>query len=117
MVKGESHNEICSIGVSKIPRSSSYECLGTIYHKMHTHSGLKKSFAKARIALVLFLRKSLLNYLCRKQICTVQRKSGVAPGIFRRGLPPPTRRLKYGFRGTINAKNLRKNRFSPSDRG
>ena len=39
----------------------------------------------------------------------------MAPGIFRRGLNLPTRGLKYGFQGTINAKNLRKNRFSPSD--
>ena len=34
-----------------------------------------------------------------------------APGIFRGGLTLPTRGLKYGFQGTINAKNLRKNRF------
>ena len=27
------------------------------------------------------------------------------------GLIPPTRGLKYGFQGTINAKNLRKCRF------
>ena len=31
------------------------------------------------------------------------------------GLILPTRGLKYSFQGTINAKNLRKNRFSPSD--
>ena len=31
------------------------------------------------------------------------------------GLTLPKRGLKYGFYGTINAKNLRKNRFSPSD--
>ena len=37
--------------------------------------------------------------------------SGVAPGIFRRGLTRPTRGLKYGFQGTINAKNLRKIAF------
>ena len=43
------------------------------------------------------------------------RQTGVAPGIFRRGLTLPTRGLKYGFQGTINAKNLRKNRLSPSD--
>ena len=30
-----------------------------------------------------------------------------------RGLVPPTRGLKYGFQGTINAKNLQKSRFSP----
>ena len=35
---------------------------------------------------------------------------GVEPGIFRRG-------LKYGFQGTVNAKNLQKNRFLPSGRG
>ena len=29
----------------------------------------------------------------------------------------PTRGLKYDFQGTINAKNLRKNRLSPSDGG
>ena len=45
------------------------------------------------------------------------REPGVAPGISRRGLTLPTRRLKYGFQGTINAKHLRKNRFSPSDGG
>ena len=39
---------------------------------------------------------------------------GVAPGIFRRGLTLPTRGLKYGFQGTINAKNLRKTGDSPS---
>ena len=33
------------------------------------------------------------------------------------GLTLPTRGLKYGFQGTINAKNLRKNRFSPSHGG
>ena len=29
----------------------------------------------------------------------------------------PTRGLKNGFQGTINAKNLRENHFSPSDGG
>ena len=29
----------------------------------------------------------------------------------------PTRGLKYGFQRTINAKHLRKSRFSPSDGG
>ena len=43
--------------------------------------------------------------------------TGVASGIFRRGLILPTRGLKYGFQGTIKARNLRKNRFSPSDGG
>ena len=43
--------------------------------------------------------------------------SGVALGIFRRGLTLPTKGLKYGFQGTINAENLRKNRFPPSDKG
>ena len=33
------------------------------------------------------------------------------------GLTIQTRGLKYGFQGTINAKNLRKNRVSPSDGG
>ena len=33
------------------------------------------------------------------------------------GLTLPTRGLKYGFQGTINTKNLRQNRFSPSDGG
>ena len=33
------------------------------------------------------------------------------------GLTLPTRGLKYGFQGTINAKNLRKNCASPSDGG
>ena len=41
----------------------------------------------------------------------------MAPGIFRRGLTLPTRELKYGFQGTINAKNLRQDRFSPPDGG
>ena len=31
------------------------------------------------------------------------------------GLSRPTKGLKYGFQGTINAKNLQKNRFPPSD--
>ena len=31
------------------------------------------------------------------------------------GLNLPTRGLKHGFQGTINTKNLRKNRFSLSD--
>ena len=33
------------------------------------------------------------------------------------GLTLPTRGLKYGFQGTINAKNLRKSHVSPSDGG
>ena len=33
------------------------------------------------------------------------------------GLTLPTRWLKYGFQGTINAKNLRKHRVLPSDGG
>ena len=33
------------------------------------------------------------------------------------GLTLLTRELKYGFQGTIDAKNLRKYRFSPSDGG
>ena len=33
------------------------------------------------------------------------------------GLTFPTRGLKYGFQGAINAKNLRQNRFSPSNGG
>ena len=33
------------------------------------------------------------------------------------GLIRPTRGLKYSFQGTINAKNLRKNCFPPSDGG
>ena len=37
--------------------------------------------------------------------------AGVAPGVFRQGLTLPTRGLKYGFRGTINAKNLHKIAF------
>ena len=41
----------------------------------------------------------------------------MAPGIFRGGLTLPTRGLKYGFQGTINAKNLPQNHFSPSDGG
>ena len=42
---------------------------------------------------------------------------GVVPGSFPRGLTLPTRGLKYGFQGTIIAKNLRKNCFSPYDGG
>ena len=34
-----------------------------------------------------------------------------------RGLALPMRGLEYGFHGTINAKNLRKNIFLPSDEG
>ena len=33
------------------------------------------------------------------------------------GLTLPARGLKYGFQGILNAKNLRKNRLSPSDGG
>ena len=33
------------------------------------------------------------------------------------GLNLPMRGLNYGFQGTKNAKNLRKNRCSPSDGG
>ena len=33
------------------------------------------------------------------------------------GLTLPMRGLKYGFQGTINAKNIRKNRFSSSEGG
>ena len=33
------------------------------------------------------------------------------------GLTLPTRVLKYGFQGIVNAKNLRQNDFSPSDGG
>ena len=33
------------------------------------------------------------------------------------GLTLPTKVLKYGFQGTINAKNLRKDHFPPSDGG
>ena len=42
----------------------------------------------------------------------------MVPGNFPMGeLTHPTRGLKYDFQGTIKAKNLRKNHFSPSDRG
>ena len=34
-----------------------------------------------------------------------------------RGLTLPTRGLKYGLQGIVNAKNLRQNTFSPSDGG
>ena len=45
-------------------------------------------------------------------------QSGVVPGIFLPGgLTLPTKGLKYGFQGTINAKDLPQNRFSPSDGG
>ena len=33
------------------------------------------------------------------------------------GLTLPTKGLKYGFQGIVNAKNLRQNSFSPSDGG
>ena len=33
------------------------------------------------------------------------------------GLTLPTRGLNYGFQGIVNAKNIRQNGFSPSDRG
>ena len=42
---------------------------------------------------------------------------GVARNFPTEGLTLPTRGLKYGFQGTINAKNLRKIRVSPSDGG
>ena len=60
------------------------------------------------------LQKTIEKHWHSKRLPVVQ--TGVAQGIFRRGeLTLPTRRLKYGFEGTINAKNLRKNHFSPSD--
>ena len=34
-----------------------------------------------------------------------------------RGLTLPTKGLKYGLQGIVNAKNLRQNTFSPSDVG
>ena len=34
-----------------------------------------------------------------------------------RGMTLPTRGLKYDFQGIVNAKSLRQNSFSPSDRG
>ena len=34
-----------------------------------------------------------------------------------RGLTLPTRGLKYGYQGIVNAKNLRQNSFSSSDGG
>ena len=43
--------------------------------------------------------------------------AGVAPGNFGRGLILPKRGLKYGFQGTINTKNRRKNRFFNSRKG
>ena len=42
-------------------------------------------------------------------------KTGVAPGIFRRGTDSSDEGAKYGVQGTINTKNLRKDRFTPSD--
>ena len=46
-------------------------------------------------------------------------QSGCSPSFGHRGGARnfPTRGLKYGFQGTIIAKNLRKNRFSPPDGG
>ena len=44
-------------------------------------------------------------------------RTGVASVIFQRGADSFSEGLKYGFLGTINAKNLRKNRVSPSDGG
>ena len=43
--------------------------------------------------------------------------AGVAPGMFRREVALLTRWLKYGFLGTINGKNFRKNHFLPSKGG
>ena len=40
---------------------------------------------------------------------------GGARNFPRGGLTPPTRGLKFGFQGSVNAKNLRQNSFSPSD--
>ena len=37
--------------------------------------------------------------------------------LFNQGLTLPTRGLRYGFQGIVNAKNLRENSFSPSDGG
>ena len=43
--------------------------------------------------------------------------SGGARNFPTGGLTLPTRGLKYGFKGSVNAKNLRQNSFSPSEGG
>ena len=52
----------------------------------------------------------------RLHACYVQLGTGVAPGCFD-GLTLPMRGLKYSFQGTISAKNLLENSFSPFDKG
>ena len=42
-------------------------------------------------------------------------KSGVAPGIFRRGADSTDKGAKIRFSGTINARNLQKNACLRSD--
>ena len=59
----------------------------------------------------------MIYYFLSAFILAQEADSGVAPGIFRRGLTLPTRGLKYGFQGTISARNLRKTRVPPSDGG
>ena len=52
----------------------------------------------------------------RKEIF-VMFSQGWRQGFSDGGLTLPTRELNYCFQGTINGKNLRKNRVSPSDGG
>ena len=89
---------------------------------------LDKSFQRSANELASMETQCALKLVSGQRFCAVNILSlrtffrelvdyiaGVAPGIFRRGAEPSDKGIKYGFQGTINAKNLRKNRFSPSD--
>ena len=60
-------------------------------------------------AMIMFVRMGVTP--------TLTVNPGVAPGIFQRGADFSNEGAKCGFQGTITAKNLRKNSFSPSDGG
>ena len=53
----------------------------------------------------------------RRRILTIDCSQGWCQEVSDRGLTLPTRGLKYGFQGTINAKNIRKSHCSPSNWG
>ena len=42
---------------------------------------------------------------------------GVVPGTFQRGADSSNKGAKIWFQGTVNARNLRKNRYSSSNGG
>ena len=66
------------------------------------------------IMIVLFLFKNLGKV---KEHLRLDLTQGGARDFPTGGLTLPTRGLKYGFQGIVNAKNLRQNSCPPSDRG